>query len=156
MTQQQWRRSGKRRDKVKLSFPQKLMVFLVSTPPLWILMYSFAGFFLNLTLYMTKLRVPGSGAVLRFYGPVAIYSSYLFQNIAIGNSQKCTCFSNKLQLCSRSGKLSPIKTSRYFLFFWQISALWRRQNKKEKDPVRDDKCGSKDFLWKKCAKVTRF
>ncbi len=33
-------------------------------------------------LYMTKLRVPGSGAVLRFYGPVAIYSSYLFQNIA--------------------------------------------------------------------------
>jgi hypothetical protein len=30
------------------------------------------------------------------------------------------------------------------------------KKEEEKDPVRDDKCGSKDFLWKKCAKVTRF
>jgi len=45
----------------------------------------------------------------------------------------------------------------FFFFFWQISALWRRQNKREKiQCATTDKCGSKDFLWNKCAKVTRF
>jgi hypothetical protein len=41
---------------LKLSLLPKLMVFWVSSPP-WMLVYFFAGFFFNLTLCMTKLRV---------------------------------------------------------------------------------------------------
>ncbi len=43
----QWRRSGKRTDRMKLSFPPKLMDFWVSPLPL-MLMYFFAGFKKNL------------------------------------------------------------------------------------------------------------
>ncbi len=109
------------------------MVFLVSPfPPLWMLMYFFAGFFSNLTLYMTKLRVPGSGAVLRFYGPVAICSSYLFQNIA----KNVLVFPTKLQLCSRSVQLSPIKTSRFFFFSGKFSHCGGEQKKKKSSARR--------------------
>jgi hypothetical protein len=47
---------AKRKDRRKLSLLPKLMGFL-SFIPRWMLMYFFAGFFLNPTLGMTKLKV---------------------------------------------------------------------------------------------------
>ncbi len=42
-------------NRMKLSLPQKMVHFWVSPAP-WRLMYSFAGFLLNLTRFRTKLR----------------------------------------------------------------------------------------------------
>ncbi len=53
--QQEWRRSRKRKCRMKLSLPPKLMVFWV-WPPLNASVL-FCMFFFNLTLCMTKLRV---------------------------------------------------------------------------------------------------
>ncbi len=53
----QWRRSGKRKDRMKFSLPPKSMVFWVSSPPLSANVLFLQVLFLNLTLCMTKLRV---------------------------------------------------------------------------------------------------
>jgi len=53
--QQQWRYSGKMKDRMKLSLLPKLMVFWVSHPLNANVL--FCKFFSNLTLCMTKLRV---------------------------------------------------------------------------------------------------
>ncbi len=60
----EWRRSGKRKDRMKLSLPRNKVDGFLSFIPRWMLMYLnadvlfvFAGFFLNLTVCMTKLRL---------------------------------------------------------------------------------------------------
>jgi len=53
--QQKWRRSGEMKDSMKLSLPQKLMVFLM------LLILRFCWFILNLTLFYDQTQ--GSDAV---------------------------------------------------------------------------------------------
>jgi len=50
---QQWKRSGTRKDRMKLNYHKRIDGFL----SFQMLMYFFAGFILNLTSCMTKLRV---------------------------------------------------------------------------------------------------
>jgi len=71
---QQRRRSGKRKDRMNLNLPPNFMLFWVFIPR-WMLMYCFAGFFFNLTLYMTKFDNIFSGCS---YG---LLHSFKFENI---------------------------------------------------------------------------
>ncbi len=64
--QQKWRRSGEMKDRMKLSLPQKLMVFLM------LLILRFCWFILNLTLFYDQTQ--GSDAVFSIlYTDNAIY-----------------------------------------------------------------------------------
>jgi hypothetical protein len=76
--------SGERRVRVKLSLSQKLMVFWGFSWMNGNVLFLFCRFFLNLTLFMTKLRVPM--LCFRYIADNSIVSNYfwLFTNLVLG------------------------------------------------------------------------
>jgi len=89
-------------------YHKKMVHFWVSTPPLPYppllrLMYFLAGYFLNLTRFWTKLRVPTSGAVFpQLYGKLHCMSQLI---------KKCLCDKNNIiAICMKlQGQLKGLR-----------------------------------------------